>query len=122
MISEKTTHREVEQTTREEKSTMQAKVADIVGTINNYRTGAGLRKLVISDELCFIAGIRKFESTVCWSCTRPNGKRIDFLLDGSDIRLTIVGENPVRHKNAPAEYQKRRNQLYINNLNGLMFN
>lgn len=75
LISEKTTHREVEQTTREEKSTMQAKVADIVGTINNYRTGAGLRKLVISDELCFIAGIRTFESTVCWSCTRPNGKK-----------------------------------------------
>lgn len=103
LISEKTTHREFEQTTREEKSTMPAKVADIVGTINNYRITKDLKPLKISDFLCEIAGIRAEEASVNWSHTRPNGQKIDSLLSGSNIHWTILGENLARHKNAPAE-------------------
>ena len=103
LISEKTTHREVEQTTREEKSTMPAKVADIVGTINNYRITKDLKPLKLSDFLCEIAEIRAEEASVNWSHTRPNGQKIDSLLSGSNIYWTILGENLARRKNAPAE-------------------
>ena len=103
LISEKTTYSKVEQTAQMTKPTISEKNSDIVGIINNYRISKGLKLLKTSELLCNIAKIRAEESSICWSHTRPNGKKIDSLLNGSDIRWTILGENLARHKNAPAE-------------------
>lgn len=103
LISEKTTHREVEQTTHTTEPTVPARVADMVEIINNYRIKENLNQIKLSDFLCEIAGIRAEEASVNWSHTRPNGQKIDSLFNGSNIHWTILGENLARHKNAHAE-------------------
>lgn len=97
LISENPTNREVEQTTAPVKNT------DLINIINDYRSEMNLTELTVIDELCEIAEIRAEEASVLWSHTRPNGKRIDSLLNDTDIKWSVVGENLAKHQNASVE-------------------
>ena len=97
LISENPTNREVEQTTAYVKNT------DLINIINDYRSEMNLTELSVIYELCEIAEIRAEEASVLWSHTRPNCKRIDSLLNDTDIKWTVVGENLAKYKNASVE-------------------
>lgn len=102
LMTEKSTTREVEQTTRTAKPTILQINSDMVGIINNYRKESNLNSLKISDELCKIAEVRAEEASLMWSHTRPNGLGIDSLIN-KNIEWTIAGENLVKFKNATSK-------------------
>lgn len=98
LISEKISQREVEQTTPKKESTTSAKMADVVEIINQYRAESNLNQLKMSEPLCKIAEIRAKEASQKWSHTRPNGQKLDSLLENTEWRT--VGENLARYRNA----------------------
>lgn len=98
LISEKVSQREVEQTTLKKESTTSAKMADVVEIINQYRAESNLNRLKISEPLCEIAEIRAKEASQKWSHTRPNGQKLDSLLENTEWRT--AGENLARYRNA----------------------
>ncbi len=86
------------QTAVNEKTTIPEKSSDMVELINDYRQSNGLKKLKISDELCDVAMVRALESSELWSHTRPNGEKINTLLDEKNIRWSLAGENLAKHR------------------------
>ncbi len=100
LVSEKISHREVEQTTLTEKTTISFDASDMVGIINGYRETADLEPLKLSEILCEIAQVRAKESSIRWSHTRPNDSGFASLLNGTDVVWNVAGENLARHRNA----------------------
>lgn len=91
LISEKISRRAVEQTTLKKESATSAKMTDVVEIINQYRAESNLNRLKISEPLCEVAETRAKEASKKWSHTRPNGQKLDSLLENSEWKT--AGEN-----------------------------
>lgn len=95
LISEKISRREVEQTTLI-KTTTSAKMEDVVEIINQYRAESNLNQLKMTELLCEIAEIRAKEASQKWSHIRPNGQKLDSLLE--DFEWKTAGENLAKYR------------------------
>ncbi len=84
-ITQKSEDGVIDQLTPKNESTTSVQITDMIEIINRYRTEQKIDPLKISQELCSVAIVRAEESSVLWSHTRPNGEKVNSLLDSKNI-------------------------------------